>query len=185
MLQNGKLYSKISKSGYLTEDSKKKKREEKMTMLITAYYHMAIKRNIIQQLEIPCHFGKDKNMDYSVLENFNVKLCSKKQNTNCHVTQSVQFSRSVVSDSLWPHGLQHAWLPCPSPTPRACSNSCPSSQWCHLTTSSSVIPSSLAFNLSQHQGLFQWASSSDQVATVLECQLQHHSVQWIFRTDFL
>ena len=100
MLQNGKLYSKISKSGYLTEDSKKKKREEKMTMLITAYYHMAIKRNIIQQLEIPCHFGKDKNMDYRVLENFNVKLCSKKQNTNCHVTQSVQFSRSVVSDSL-------------------------------------------------------------------------------------
>ena len=40
---------------------------------------------------------------------------------------SVQFSRSVVSDSLWPHGLQHARLPCPSPTPRACSNSCPSS----------------------------------------------------------
>ena len=53
---------------------------------------------------------------------------------------SVQFSRSVVSGSLWPHGLQHARLPCPSPTPRACSNSCPSSQWCHVTTSSSVVP---------------------------------------------
>ena len=49
----------------------------------------------------------------------------------------VQFSRSVVSDSLWPHGLQHARLPCPLPTPRACSNSCPSSQWCHTTISSS------------------------------------------------
>ena len=48
----------------------------------------------------PLEDGKDKNMDYRVLENFNVKLCSKKQNTNCHVTQSVQFSRSVVSDSL-------------------------------------------------------------------------------------
>ena len=44
-----------------------------------------------------------------------------------------QFSRSVVSDSLWPHGLQHARLPCPSPTPEACSNSCPLSQWCHPT----------------------------------------------------
>ena len=51
-----------------------------------------------------------------------------------------QFSRSVMSDSLWPHGPQHARLPCPSPTPRACSNSCPSSQCCHLSISSSVIP---------------------------------------------
>ena len=53
---------------------------------------------------------------------------------------SVQFSHSVVSDALWPHGLQHAGLPCPSPTPGAYSNSCSSSQWCHLTISSSVIP---------------------------------------------
>ena len=53
---------------------------------------------------------------------------------------SVQFSHSVVSDSLWPHGLQHAWPPCTSLTPRACSNSCPSSQWCHPTISSSVVP---------------------------------------------
>ena len=53
---------------------------------------------------------------------------------------SVQFSRSVVSDSLWLHGLQHTRPPCPSPTPRVCSNSCPSSQWCHPTISSSVVP---------------------------------------------
>ena len=53
---------------------------------------------------------------------------------------TVQFSRSVVSDSLWPHELQHARLPCPSPTPQACSSSCPLSQWCHPTVSSSVIP---------------------------------------------
>ena len=52
---------------------------------------------------------------------------------------SVHFSRSVMSDSLWSHGLQHARLPCPSPTPRACSNSCPSSRWCHTTISSSVF----------------------------------------------
>ena len=53
---------------------------------------------------------------------------------------SVQFSHSVVSDFLWPHGLQNARPPCPSPTPRVYSNSCPLSQWCHCTISSSVIP---------------------------------------------
>ena len=54
--------------------------------------------------------------------------------------QSVQFSHLVMSDSLWPHGWQHARLPCPSPTPRTCSDSGPLSQWCHPTISSSVIP---------------------------------------------
>ena len=51
-----------------------------------------------------------------------------------------QFSCSVMSDSLWPHGLQQARHTCPSPTPRACSHSCPLSLWCHPTISSSVIP---------------------------------------------
>ena len=53
---------------------------------------------------------------------------------------SVQFSRSVVSYSLWPHGLQHARPPYQSPIPGVYSNSCPLSQWCHPTISSSVIP---------------------------------------------
>ena len=53
---------------------------------------------------------------------------------------SVQFSCSVMSDSLWPHELQHTRLPCPSPTPGAYSNSCPSNWWCHPTISSSVSP---------------------------------------------
>ena len=53
---------------------------------------------------------------------------------------SVQFSRSVVSDSLWPHELQHARPPCPSQTPGVYSNSCPSSRWCHPAISSSVVP---------------------------------------------
>ena len=52
----------------------------------------------------------------------------------------VHFNRSVVSDFLWPHGLQHDRLPCPSPTPRAYPNSCLSSRWCHPTISSSVVP---------------------------------------------
>ena len=91
-----------------------------------------------------------------------------------------QFSRSVMYNSLWPHGLQHARLPSPSPTPRAYSNSGPLSQWCHLTISSSVVPFSSRIHLSQHQGLFQWVSSLHQVAKVLEFQLQHQSFQWIF-----
>ena len=75
--------------------------------------------------------------------------------TNEH---SVQFSRSVVSDSLQPHKPQHTRPPCPSPTPRAYSNSCPLSRWCHPTISSSVIlfssclqsfPASESFPMSQ------------------------------------
>ena len=68
------------------------------------------------------------------------------ERTKCSIHNGVckglfsQFSCSVVSDSLWPHGLQHARLPCPSSTPRTCSNSCPSSRWGHLTISSSVVP---------------------------------------------
>ena len=53
---------------------------------------------------------------------------------------SVQFSSTVVSDSLWPHGLQHTRFPCPSLAPRACSNSCPPSRWYHPTISSTVVP---------------------------------------------
>ena len=56
------------------------------------------------------------------------------------ILYSVQFSHSFMSDSLRPHGLQHARFPCPSPTPRVYSNSCPLSQWCHPTILSSVIP---------------------------------------------
>ena len=54
-------------------------------------------------------------------------------------TVKVSESRSVMSDSLWPHGLQHTRLPCPSPSTRACSNWCPLSRWCHATISCSVV----------------------------------------------
>ena len=78
---------------------------------------------------------------------------------------SVQFSPSVVSNSLRPHELQHARPPCPSPTPGVHSNSCPSSQWCHPAISSSVIlfscpkslPASGSFPMSQ---LFAWGGQS-------------------------
>ena len=84
-----------------------------------------------------------------------------------------------------PHGLQHARLPCPPPTPGTCSNSCPSSWWCYPTISSSGVPFPSCLQSFQHQGLFQWVSSSHQVAKVLELHFQHQSLQWIFRTDFL
>ena len=67
---------------------------------------------------------------------------------------SVQFSCSVVSDSLLPHWLQHARSPCPSSTPGACSNSCPSSRWCHPTISSSVIPFSSCLQSCPASGSF-------------------------------
>ena len=68
---------------------------------------------------------------------------------------SGQFCRSVMSDSLWPHGLQHARLPCPSPTPGTYSSSCPLSQWCHPTISSSVIPFSSCLQSFPTSGSFQ------------------------------
>ena len=77
-----------------------------------------------------------------------------------------------MSDSLQPHGPQHERLPCPSLSLGVCSNLCLLSGWCHPTISSSFPP---ALNLSQHQGLFQWVRSSNQVVKVLELQLQHHS----------
>ena len=64
------------------------------------------------------------------------------------------FSRSVMSDSLWPHGLQHTRPPCPSPSPGACSNSCPLSQWCHPTILSSVVPFSSCLQSFSATGFF-------------------------------
>ena len=65
------------------------------------------------------------------------------------------FSPSVMSDSLWPHGLQHTRPPCPSPTPRVYSDSCPFSQWCHPTISSSVVPFSSCPQSFPTSGSFQ------------------------------
>ena len=66
-----------------------------------------------------------------------------------------QFSRSFVSDSLWPHESQHSRSPCPSPTPGVYPNSCPLSQWCHLTISSSVVPFSSWLQSFPTSGSFQ------------------------------
>ena len=87
-----------------------------------------------------------------------------------------------MSNSLQCHGLQHAKLPCSSLYPRVCSTYV---HWVSgaISLSHPLPPSSpLPFKLSHHQGLFQWVSSSNQVAKVSEFQFQHQSFQWIFRT---
>ena len=68
---------------------------------------------------------------------------------------SVQFSCSIMSDSSWPHGMQHTRPPCPSPTPGVHSDSCPLSRWCHPTISSSVIPFSSHLQCFPESGSFQ------------------------------
>ena len=92
-----------------------------------------------------------------------------------------KWSRSVVSGSLWPHGLQHTRPPCPSPTPRVYSNSCPLSWWCHPTISSSVIPFSSCFQSLPASGSFLmsrlFASSAQSIgvsasASVLPMNIQ-------------
>ena len=87
-----------------------------LVLIISAYVHISLLGN---------NFFRSMNIYYNMI---------RKQND-----MSVQFSRSVMSDSLQPHGWQLPRLPCPSPTPRACSNSCPSSQWYLPTIESSVI----------------------------------------------
>ena len=103
----------------------------------------------------------------------------------CTVHASVQFSHSVVSHSLRPHGLQHIRLLCSSPTPRPCSNSCPLHRWCHPTISSSIVSFYSCLQSFPAPGSFPMSQFFASVAKVLEFQLQHQSFQWIFRTDFL
>ena len=96
--------------------------------------------------------------------------------------RSVQFSCSIMSDSLRPHGVQHAWPPCLSPTPGVYSNSCPSSRWCHPTISSSVIPfssrlqsfpASESFLMSQFFALGGQSIGASASVSVLLMNIQH------------
>ena len=107
---------------------------------------------------------------------------TQKKKNKYHI-RLVQFSHSVVSDSLGLHILHHTRLPCPWLTPGACSNSSPLN-W-HPTISTSVAPFSSYLQSFPASGAFPVSQSSHQVSKVLEIQLQHQSFQWIFRTDFL
>ena len=101
------------------------------------------------------------------------------------MSKSKNSAQSVMSSSLWPHGMQHVKLPCPLPTPGAYTNYV---HWVGDAIQPShplLSTSPPVFNVSQCQGLFQWVSSSHQMAKLLELQLQHQFFQWIFRTGFL
>ena len=88
------------------------------------------------------------------------------------IVHVVQFSSSVMSNFLRPHGLQHTRISSSSPTPRACSNSCPLSHWCHPTISSSVTPFCSCLQSFPASGSLPRVNSSHQVSKVLEFQLQ-------------
>ena len=95
---------------------------------------------------------------------------------NC---EKVLFSCSVISNSLLPHGLQHARLPCPSPSPGACENSCPSSRWCHPTISSSVVPFSSCLQSFPASGSFlvSWLFASGDQSTGASASVLPLSIQ--------
>ena len=123
--------------------------------------------------------NKDINCSSTIPFFINGYVSGPKDLERVFIISFIQFSRSVVSNSLRPHGLQHSRPPCPSPTLGVYSNSYPLSRWCHLTISSSVIP----FNFSQHQclpvsqlfpsvGQNTGASAS---ASVLPVNIQHCS----------
>jgi len=101
---------------------------------------------------------------------------------------SIQFSRSVMSNSLWPHGLQHARPPCPSPTPRVYSNSCPSRRWCHPTISSSVIPFSSRLQSFPASGSFPvsqfFASGGQSIGVSASASILPVNIQDWFRLEW-
>ena len=141
-----------------------------------------------------CSCGEQRllSLQYSALSSCSTwaqQLCCTQQclgniqkNWVCQLSSVQSLSRLRLFATRWTTAHRP---PCPSPTPRVHPNPCPLDQWCHPTISSSVVPSPPALNLSQHRGLFQWVSSSHQVAKILELQLHHQSFQWIFRADLL
>ena len=104
---------------------------------------------------------------------------------------SVRFSDSVVSDYLWPHGLQHTRPPCPSPTPGVYSNSCPLSRWCHPTISSSIVPFSFCLQFFPASGSFPmsqlFASGGQSIGVSASTSVLPVNIQdWFpFRMDWL
>ena len=115
-----------------------------------------------------------KHIPCTMSSHFQEFLCK-----SCIHSWILLLSCSVASDSLLPHGL-----PCPSPSPRACSNSCPLSWWCHTTISSSVVPFSSCLQSFPTSGSFlirQFFASGGQSIGV---QLRHQSFQWIIRVNF-
>ena len=134
--------------------------------------HGLLQARILEWVSMPFSKGSSQSRDQTQVSRIAIRFFT---------IWATQVSRSVVSDSLQCHGLQHARLPGPSPTLRACSNSCPLSRWCHPTISSSVIPFYSCLQSFQASGSFpvsQFLTSGGQSigasasATVLPMNIQ-------------
>ena len=97
---------------------------------------------------------------------------------------SIQFSHSVMSDSLLPHGLQHTRPPCPSPSPGACLNTCPLNQWCHPTVSSPVVPLSSCLHSFPASGSFPMSqffiSGGQSIGVSASASVLPMNIQYLF-----
>ena len=159
------------------------------SMLLYNYQYCIIYLNVFKRVDLKCyhHLREKKIVNMWKEEDVNKPYYG----DHLPYISSVQFSCSVVSDSLWPHESQHARPPHPSPTPGVHPNSCPSSRWCYPAISSSIVPFSSCPNPSQHQyfpmsQLFAWGSQSIGVsasASVLPKNTQNWSpLEW---TDWI
>ena len=161
-----------------------------------------------QQLQV---FGKNKIFNFMIITSQPIKesldyihlwVREKDEEKTCYVFSGLKISLNIIHNSPKVKSVQFSSLSQSCLTrcdPMDCSMTCflvhhqvPEITQPHvhrvgdaIQPSHPLLPPSFAFNLSQHQGLFQWVSSSHQVAKVLEFQLQHQSFQWLFRTDFL
>ena len=125
-----------------------------------SFAHGILQARILEWVAVPSSRGSSRPRDWtwvSCVSCIAGSFLTAESPGKPYREHSVQFSCSVMSDSLWPHGLQRVRLPCLSPTPRVCSHSCALSQWCHPTISSSVVPFSSC--LQGQEGLFPASGS--------------------------
>ena len=160
-----------------------KTRRTSIISLVMQKYVQMLHPYIFTTSDIHMHIYKHALSHFSRVQLF-VTLWTVYRHQKSDDCKSVQFSRSVVSDSLWSHELQHARLPCPSPTPQACSNSCPSSWWCHSTILSSVIPFSFWLQSFPASGSFPmnqfFASGGQSIAVSVSAPVLPMNIQDCF-----
>ena len=134
---------------------------------------------------VSCHFPTPGDLPHLGIKLLRAKIYKAVHCNLMNYFSVSQFSCSVVSDSLWSYGLEHARLSCSSPIPGTCSYTCPLSRWCHPTISSSVVPFSSCLQSFPASGSFQMSQFFTSDDQRLEFQLQHQSFQWTPRTDLL